>query len=274
MHLSACQCVKALVFTLACLGATPRRAECGQRFVLSDEGITESQVDEAPRAPYGMTVPAVVDDRHFYMAWFEERRGQLLQRGKRSRWDDLPSPKALAVLMKKSIFCLSTTGKVYERFHNQVKWVYVRHENPSELPLVSLTAVRNRGTYFASDSQGRVFQRLRVENGLGWIDVTNKNDRIFLSGVASEDGNVYFISSDGRLLERQFAQSPTAEDPNVGGHGLWSDHGKPKGNKGSVAVASIVDAHTLSFESIFCVGTDGTSPQRTRSQPGLLDLMS
>ena len=116
---------------------------------------------------------------------------------------------ALAVLMKKSIFSLSTTGKVFERFHNQVKWVYVKHENPSEAPLIALTAVRNRGTYFASDSEGRVFQRLRVENGLGWMDVTSAEDhRIYLGGVPSTEGNVFFVAEDGRLLERQ----PTASD--------------------------------------------------------------
>jgi hypothetical protein len=164
------------------------------------------------------------------------------QLGNESTWDRYPSPSALAVLMKKSIFCLSTTGRVFERFHNQVKWVYVRHENPSSLPLVSLTAVRNRGTYFASDSAGRVFQRLRVENGLGWMDVTSPGDQIYLSGVPSNEGNIFFISSDGRLLERQFERNH--QSATVSGGAMWTDHGTPAR---AVGVVAIVDAHTLSY---------------------------
>jgi hypothetical protein len=135
--------------------------EGGQRFVLEDTGIKELSEEEAPariaRPPLGHqnTAPASVGDESFYMRWFRlNHGGDLVQLGNESRWNEWPSPSALAVLMKKSIFCLGTTGHVYERFHNQVKWVYVKHENPSESPLVSLTAVRNRGTYFASDAEG------------------------------------------------------------------------------------------------------------------------
>ena len=137
--------------------------------------------------------------------------------------------------MQKSVFCLSPTGRVFERFHNQVKWVYVRHENPSSEPLVSLTAVRNRGTYFASDSKGRIYQRLRVENGLGWMDVTSTGDEIFMSGVPAPDGNVFFVSADGRLLERHF-------DGGLFDGGMWTDHGTP--SRG-VSLVAIADARTL-----------------------------
>ena len=78
----------------------------------------------------------------------------------------------------------------------------------------------------AADAEGRVFQRLRVENGLGWMDVTSAEDhRIYLGGVPSTEGNVFFVAEDGRLLERQFDQTRS----NVGG--LWSDHGSPDGIK-------------------------------------------
>jgi hypothetical protein len=95
---------------------------------------------------------------------------------------------------------------------------------------------------------GRVFQRLRVENGLGWMDVTSDDSRICLSGVPSTDGNVFFISHDGRLLERRFEQARS----NSGG--MWTDHGKPRRG---VDIVSILDAHTLLYGSIFCIGNDG-----------------
>ena len=202
----------------------------------------------------GETVPAEPGDLEFYKVWFyENSAGDLVQLGNQSAFGEFPSPTALAVLMKKSIFSLSTTGKVYERFHNQVKWVYVKHEDPSDAPLVALTAVRNRGTYFASDSAGRVFQRLRVENGLGWMDVTSsENHRIYLGGVPSTEGNVFFVAEDGRLLERQFDQTRS----NVGG--MWSDHGMPgKALDSPVKLVAVVDAHTLSYGSVFSIGADG-----------------
>ena len=239
--------------------------DSGQRFRLQDDEIVKADLaDDAPamsKAEAGVaavspaaaarreSVVADPGDLQFYRAWFDDSTDEgLVQLGNESAFGDFPSPTALAVLMKKSIFSLSTTGKVFERFHNQVKWVYVKHENPSEAPLIALTAVRNRGTYFASDSEGRVFQRLRVENGLGWMDVTSAEDhRIYLGGVPSTEGNVFFVAEDGRLLERQFDQTRS----NVGG--LWSDHGSPDGIK----LVACVDAHTLSYGSVFAIGADG-----------------
>ncbi len=239
-----------------------QRASSGQRFRLNSH---EDKIEEAPAEDVtvgdaaraaaksdsrrrGESVAAEPGDLEFYRGWFDHTPQEgLVQLGSRSAFGDFPSPTALAVLMRKSIFSLSTTGKVYERFHNQVKWVYVKHENPSDVPLVALTAVRNRGTYFASDSEGRLFQRLRVENGLGWVDVA-EDHRIFLGGVPSTEGNVFFISEDGRLLERQFDQMGS----NVGG--MWSDHGKPSGK---VKLVACVDAHTLSYGAVFVIGADG-----------------
>jgi hypothetical protein len=246
------------------LACTLDVASGGQRFRLDsqEDKIVEAPAEDVPlqdaaRAAAntatrrrGESVAAEPGDLDFYHSWFDDSpENGLVQLGNRSSFGDFPSPTALAVLMRKSIFSLSTTGKVYERFHNQVKWVYVKHENPSEAPLVALTAVRNRGTYFASDSEGRVFQRLRVENGLGWMDVTSSEDhRIFLGGVPSTEGNVFFIAEDGRLLERQFDQMGS----NVGG--MWSDHGRPDNN---VKLVACVDAHTLSYGSVFTIGADG-----------------
>ena len=267
--------------SLALLGLATL-ASGGQRFRLApdEDTIVEAKADEAPMRSAAMaaaggglgglgghgsgaaaaaqrrgeTVPAEHGDLDFYKAWFyEDDAGDLVQLGNQSAFGEFPSPTALAVLMKKSIFSLSTTGKVYERFHNQVKWVYVKHEDPSDAPLVALTAVRNRGTYFASDSAGRVFQRLRVENGLGWMDVTSsENHRIYLGGVPSTEGNVFFIAEDGKLLERQFDQTRS----NVGG--MWSDHGMPGTEANApVKLVAVVDAHTLSYGSVFSIGADG-----------------
>ena len=44
---------------------------------------------------------------------------------------------------------------------------------------------------------------------------------VFLAGVPSSEGNVFFITAQGELLERQFDQGRS----NVGG--MWSNHGKP-----------------------------------------------
>ena len=251
-----------LLLAALALACVLQSASSGQRFRLNSQ---EDKIEEAPaedalvgdaaRAAAksaarrrGESVSAEPGDLDFYRSWFDTSPQEgLVQLGSRSAFGEFPSPTALAVLMRKSIFSLSTTGKVYERFHNQVKWVYVKHENPSDAPLVALTAVRNRGTYFASDSEGRLFQRLRVENGLGWMDVA-EDHRIFLGGVPSTEGNVFFISEDGRLLERQFDQMGS----NVGG--MWSDHGKPDGQ---IKLVACVDAHTLSYGAVFVIGADG-----------------
>ena len=53
----------------------------------------------------------------------------------------------------RSVICIAASGRLFERFHNELKWVYVKHDNPSNGPVVSITAYRAQGTIFVSDWQ-------------------------------------------------------------------------------------------------------------------------
>lgn len=71
--------------------------------------------------------------------------------------------------MVQSVFCLSLTGNVFERFHNTVQWVYVSHSNPSDVPVVALTTLRGgTGTFFASDLAGAFGGRSRAGCFVHW----------------------------------------------------------------------------------------------------------
>ena len=48
--------------------------------------------------------------------------------------------------MATSVFALSPSGTVFERFFNGIKWVYVRHELPGPRRLISVTTVASHGT--------------------------------------------------------------------------------------------------------------------------------
>lgn len=81
--------------------------------------------------------------------------------------------------------------------------------------------------------------------------MTSGAHRIFLSGVPSTDGNVFFVTADGFLLERHFDQTRS----NIGG--LWSNHKKPPNDAELISIANIVDAHTLRACSVWAIGADG-----------------
>jgi hypothetical protein len=73
-------------------------------------------------------------------------------------------------LLATSVFSLSPSGTVFERFFNGIKWVYVRHENPGSRRLISVTTVASHGTIFVADERGQLFQRISpgLDRPLAW----------------------------------------------------------------------------------------------------------
>ena len=77
------------------------------------------------------------------------------------------SSYSLSALSERSVFCLSPNGRIYERFYNELKWVYVKHENPSDEDVLGLTAVKVRRRTIDTPRRKEGKGRRRVCVGVG-----------------------------------------------------------------------------------------------------------
>ena len=108
-------------------------------------------------------------------------------------------------LLATSVFSLSPSGTVFERFFNGLKWVYVRHELPGPRRLVAVTTVASHGTIFVSDVRGQVFQRISpgLDRPLAWKRVMNGHS-IETGGVTGSESThgvrVFFVNHRHQLI--------------------------------------------------------------------------
>ncbi len=108
-------------------------------------------------------------------------------------------------LLATSVFSLSPSGTVFERFFNGVKWVYVRHELPGPRRLISVTTVASHGTIFVSDERGQLFQRISpgLDRPLAWKRVLlgHSVEAGGVTGSESRHGvRVFFVDNDHDIV--------------------------------------------------------------------------
>ena len=108
-------------------------------------------------------------------------------------------------LLATSVFSLSPSGTVFERFFNGVKWVYVRHELPGPRRLISVTTVASHGTIFVSDERGQLFQRISpgLDRPLAWKRVLlgHSVEAGGVTGSESRHGvRVFFVDSNHDIV--------------------------------------------------------------------------
>lgn len=185
----------------------------------------------------------------------------------------------LSVLWFKSVFGISDSGSVFERFWNEQSWVYVNHQS-AQFSAAAITAFAGR--LYVSALDGTVWERRRVGQELQWVDAEVPDaSRVASSPRMDPDGDLWFVSESGDLLqcERPKQVSRPKSDIQCGagaGDDLesvdddeassgddddemppvvckeWVNHRKPFGS----CLVSVVDASTFQPNTIFVVTSD------------------
>ena len=178
----------------------------------------------------------------------------------------------LSVLWFKSVFGISDSGSVFERFWNEQTWVYVNHQS-AQFSAAAITAFAGR--LYVSARDGTVWERRRVGQELQWVDAeVPAASRVASSPRMDPDGDLWFVSESGDLLQcerpNQVPQSKSstcgdiqcASDHDARNDDAsdeipvvckdWVNHRKPFGS----CLVSVVDASTFQPNTIFVVTSD------------------
>ena len=148
-------------------------------------------------------------------------------------------------LLSTSIFSLSPSGSVFERFYNGANWVYVRHELPGPRRLIAVTAVASHGTIFVSDERGQLFQRISpgLDRPLAWKRVLPGHS-IETGGVTGSDMRhgvrVFFVDSSHKIVAYSVHRRNST---------IYEGNGDElidcESNEGQLWVSDLMEAETL-----------------------------